>query len=66
MTPTEFATSTQIAGEGWFIFGGNSTGNVSQKLKNVYSNWEVGPEVPTPGIRGQCAVQVLKNSQHQG
>ncbi len=59
MAGIQYAASIQIPGKGWFLFGGNDQRS-SQKLVNVNSSWEAGPAVQTPGIKGQCAVQVLK------
>ena len=60
MTGTSSAASIQIPGKGWYIFGGINDLKTSQKLVNISSNWEAGPTVQTPGIQGQCAVQVMK------
>ena len=59
MTGTSYAANIQIQGKGWYIFGGNDL-ETSQKLVDISSNWEAGPAVQTPGIQGQCAVQVMK------
>ena len=59
MAPTYQAASIQIPGKGWYLFGGNYL-ETSQKLVNISSNWEAGPTVQTPGIQGQCAVQVME------
>jgi hypothetical protein len=59
MTGTSYAASIQIPGKGWYLFGGNQL-STSQKLVNISSYWEAGPAVQTPGIYGQCAVQVIK------
>ena len=52
------ASSVHIPDKGWFLFGGNSL-NTSQKLMNIDSNWEEGPEVQTVNQIHQCAVQVI-------
>jgi hypothetical protein len=57
MAGTSGTAGIQVPGKGWFLFGGNDLGT-SQKLVN--STWEAGPAVQTPGIYGQCAVQVMK------
>ena len=59
MAGTYFAASIKIPGKGWYLFGGNGL-SISQKLVNISSHWEAGPEVQTPGIYGQCAVQVMQ------
>ena len=59
MARTQYAASIQIPGKGSYIFGGNGL-STSQKLVNISSNWEAGPAVQTPFIKGQCAVQVMK------
>jgi hypothetical protein len=58
MAETVGASSVHIPDKGWFLFGGNSL-NTSQKLMNIDSNWEQGPEVQTVNQYGQCAVQVI-------
>ncbi len=69
MAETAGASSVHIPDKGWFLFGGNSL-NTSQKLMNIDSNWEQGPEVQTVNQYGQCAVQVkidqLKISSFHG
>ncbi len=55
------AASIRVPGKGWFLFGGNGL-STSQKLETVNSNWVTGPAVQTPGIQGQCVVQVRKNN----
>ncbi len=58
MAGSVYASSIQIPNKGWFIFGGNSL-PTSQMLVNVNFTWKAGPAVQTPGIQGQCAVQVM-------
>ncbi len=57
MADTASASSVRIPEKGWFLFGGNSL-NRSQKLMDLDSNWEEGPEVQTANQQYQCAVQV--------
>jgi hypothetical protein len=61
MSEMHDAANIQIADKGWFIFGGNDL-KTSQKLVNIYSNWEAGPAVQARGISGQCAIQVTKSN----
>ena len=58
MAGTEGASSVFIPDRGWFLFGGNFI-DTYQKLTNINSQWQKGPEVQTPGILFQCAVQVM-------
>ncbi len=58
MVETIGASSVHIPDKGWFLFGGNNL-NTSQKLMDLDSNWEEGPEVQTVKQDEQCTVQVM-------
>lgn len=58
LVATNKAASVYRQDLGWILFGGNDIGT-TQKLVSVESNWEKGPNVQTPSIVGQCAVQVF-------
>jgi len=55
---TRLASSVNIKGLGWYLFGGNSL-NTSQKLDSLDSPWKEGPAVLDKDIWGQCVVQVI-------
>jgi len=54
-----YASSVNIKGLGWFLFGGVlSKRETSQKLENINSRWMEGPAVLGKEIFAQCVVQV--------
>jgi len=58
-TATAFRSSdVYIESQGWFIFGGLSDLETSQKLVGVDSKWEKGPDNIAKNIQGQCVVKV--------
>ena len=59
MRPAYGAASVYIPDKGWFIFGGNTLSNASQKLVDVNASWVDGLE--GLDIRGtlQCVVKVM-------
>jgi len=61
LAPVFLASSVQIKGQGWFLFGGRQSNlETSQKLVGIDSKWEAGPPVIEKSIEGQCAVKVIK------
>ena len=44
-----------------FIFGGQTYPMTSEILKHDSTEWLIGPEIPNPGLEGNCGVQISSN-----